>query len=225
MGTNGLTRDGITMPPVVSGWYMATTPSIPERFNDTLGLCHSLAQGKSNSWNKNRMNAGVPWMMDNGAFSNRFDKGIWIERLSGLVDYKSTCLFVVIPDVIYDHKETLKSFDKYRGFITEYPVAFVSQDGIQEGGIPWNDFDCLFIGGSDQHKLGKEGGWIMNAAKERNKWVHVGRVNSVSRILKFWRADSWDGTHLGYCPSDASKFRAAVLTARNMKDTKGLFDE
>lgn len=204
---------------------MATTSSIPEKYNDALGLCHSLAQGKSNEWNKNRMDAGIPWMLDNGMYSGKFDKGIWIERMQGLVDYKSTCLFIVIPDGIYSYTETIQLFKKYRNCAIDYPVAFVSQDGIMNQYVPWDEFDCLFIGGSDNHKLGKEGGWIMSEAIKKNKWVHVGRVNSVSRILRFWRADSWDGTHLGYCPSDASKYRAAVMTVRNMKNTKGLFDE
>lgn len=106
--------------------------------------------------------------------------------------------------------------------VKDFPVALVSQDGISNTDIPWDDFDCIFIGGSDEHKLGKEGGWVVREAKKHNKWIHIGRVNSSRRILKFWQADSWDGTCLNYFPSGVAKFHAAVLQVRAMKQMKGL---
>lgn len=211
----------------VSGWYMASTSSIAPQYNGTMGLMHSLAQGKSNNWNKHRIEAGVPWGLDNGVFSDKFDVSVWLKRIEGLRPYKETCLFVVIPDVIQDFAATITQFRQYRSMVSDFPVALVSQDGIYQrrNEIPWDDFDCLFVGGSDTHKLGMEGGWIIQEAKARGKWVHVGRVNSVKRILQFWQADSWDGTHLGFKPSDVKKFNAAVLQARSFKQTKGLFDD
>lgn len=202
---------------------MASICNIAPQYNETMGLIHSLAQGKSNEWNKVRIDAGVPWCFDNGVFSGKFTESDWVGRLEGLKPYKDTCLFVAIPDVVGNARETISKFYQYRHFVTDFPVAFISQDGIREEEIPWGDFDCLFVGGTDEHKLGKEGGWIINQAKEHRKWVHIGRVNSPSRILKFWQADSWDGTHLGFNPSSISKFHAAVLQARAMKAQKGMF--
>lgn len=213
-----------------SGLYMASTSNIHAKYDSTMGVIHTMAQG----WTKphhgiyrSRLGRGVYWCLDNGMFTEKFIQEYWIAKIEALSQYKNTCLFIVIPDVIGDCKSTLAQFSHYRSMVKDFPVALVSQDGIKEHAkyIPWNDFDCLFVGGSDEHKLGKEGAWIIQEAKKRNKWVHVGRVNSPSRILKFWQADSWDGTHLGFMPSDVSKFHAAVLQVRAMKQSKGLFDD
>lgn len=206
---------------------MATTSSINPKYNETMGLMHSLAQGKSNQWNLNRMKSGIPWCLDNGIFSDKFDETVWLKRLEGLLPYKDTCIFVVIPDVVGNSLATINQFDYYRKMVKDFPVALVSQDGIMQQAekIPWDDFDCLFVGGTDDHKLGKEGGWIINEAKAHRKWIHVGRVNSARRILRFWQADSWDGTCLNFGPErHILKFHAAVLQVRAMKKMKGLFE-
>ena len=211
---------------IQSGWYMASTSNIHPKYNDTMGII----QNTSNlikGFYRSRFDAGVPFCIDNEVFADKFQVDSWKKVLELVIPYKETCLFIVIPDVIGNCRETLKQFSHYRNMVKDLPVALVSQDGIreQENDIPWDDFDCLFIGGSDEHKLGKEGGWILQEAKRHGKWVHVGRVNSPKRILKFWQADSWDGTHLGFMPSDVSKFHAAVLQVREMKKQKGLFDD
>ena len=64
--------------------------------------------------------------------------------------------------------------------------------------IPWDEFDCLFIGGDDAFK---ESGLIRRTcreAKRRHKWVHMGRVNSLRRMLIAldFGVDSVDGTYL-----------------------------
>ena len=211
---------------MISGWYMASTSNIHKKYNDTMGII----QNSSNlikGFYRSRFDAGVPFCLDNEVFTGKFDENKWLSAVELCNQYKDKCLFIVIPDVIGDCTSTLAQFNHYRDMVKDLPVALVSQDGIKEQAhkIPWNDFDCLFIGGSDEHKLGREGGWILNQAKKHNKWVHVGRVNSPKRILQFWRADSWDGTHLGFMPSDVTKFHAAVLQVRAMKQSKGLFDD
>jgi hypothetical protein len=219
-----------------SGWYMASTSNIPAKYNGTIGVINSLSQGMNANKRmkaehgiyRTRMNAGVPWCLDNGAFVGKFDETYWLAKIEALKEYLPTCLFVVIPDVIGNSKETLEQFSHYRNMVKDFPVALVSQDGIKEyaGKIQWDDFDCLFIGGSDEHKLGKEGGWILNEAKKRNKWIHIGRVNSGFRMLKFWQADSWDGSQLRFQPDNYTPpIHAAVLQVRAMKQSKGLFDD
>ena len=214
---------------------MASTSNISEMYKDTMGIIQTLAQSsgglKVNTahWGmyRTRLESDIPWCLDNGMFTGKFEVAFWLKRIEAFYEYKNTCVFIAIPDVIGDCSATLAQFSHYRSMVKDFPVALVSQDGIkkQAHNIPWDDFDCLFIGGSDEHKLGKEGGWILNQAKKRDKWVHVGRVNSSKRILQFWRADSWDGTHLGFMPSDVTKFHAAVLQVRAMKQSKGLFDD
>ena len=112
-----------------------------------------------------------------------------------------------------DAKETIKNFRAWsqqirmRGF----PAAMVAQDGLEDEieNIPWEDMDVLFIGGSDEFKLGKFTGrqkekWekIWSEARRRGVPVHVGRVNSLSR-LKFAESrefDSADGNFIKHGP-------------------------
>jgi hypothetical protein len=205
-----------------SGWYMSSTSNVDKKYRQTIGHIEGLPNIRPVALNSTKI-----WCLDNSVFTGRFDFEKWQKRIESLRKWRDTCVFVTIPDVVGDCDKTLLWFGQYRSAVNGFPVALVSQDGIKEREkqIPWREFDCLFVGGSDNHKLGAEGKWIIDEAKKHKKWVHVGRVNSVSRILQFWQADSWDGTHLGFMPSDVSKFHAAVLQVRAMKKSKGLFDD
>lgn len=166
-------------------------------------------------------NDNASWMLDNGAFQKKgFILDDWIKRITNLLPYLDTCIGVVTPDVVGDYKATLERFYLYRNTIKElgYPVAFVTQDGLTSRETPWDKFEVLFIGGSDKHKLGKEASLLIMEAKDRGKWVHVGRVNSYSRVLKFWMADSWDGTHLSFEPRAQTKIAQAVRIAKSRQE-------
>jgi hypothetical protein len=210
---------------IESGWYMASTSQINPKYRATIGHIEGIPNIRPVAVDACRV-----WCLDNSVFTNKFEEKKWLKRIDSLSRWYDKCLFVTIPDVVGDCAATLKRFSHYRRMVSGLPVAFVSQDGIKNLAkhIPWSDFDCLFIGGSDEHKLGKEGGWILNEAKKRDKWVHVGRVNSPSRIVEdFPQADSWDGTNLSFNPSNVTKFHAAVLQVRDIKTKKqkGLFDD
>ena len=60
----------------------------------------------------------------------------------------------------------------------------------------------MFIGGTANWKTSQEAGDLIAEAKRRNKWVHVGRVNSYSRMraVAALGADSVDGTHIAFRP-------------------------
>ena len=210
---------------------MASTNSniITQKFDETIGYIHTVRAGRGGNSDlaRSRLERGVFWCLDNGMFTDKFETGAWLSKMEALSIYINTCLFIVIPDVIGDCKSTISQFSHYRNMVKDFPVALVSQVGIKEQAhkIPWDDFDCLFVGGSDEHKLGKEGSWIIQEAKKRNKWVHVGRVNSKSRVLKFWMADSWDGTDTSFNPNHVTKYHAAVLQVRALKKSKGMFDD
>ena len=168
-----------------------------------IGYIDTPAQG-------NKRPPGVTWCADNGAYSDNFNEAKWWRFLTANSYAAADCLFAVAPDVVGDAAATLERslpwLPKIRAL--GYPAAFVAQDGIRETVIPWDEFDCLFIGGTDDFKLGPEARDLCHEAKRRGKWVHVGRVNSGKRFAyaetsyEFggMGADSADGTYLRFGP-------------------------
>jgi hypothetical protein len=140
-----------------------------------------------------------PWMLDNGAFSGKWREDIWHKRLEKLAAHNDNCIAAVVPDVVHDAQATLDRWYDYAPFVKSlgYKAAFATQDGCTVEMIPWSEVDVLFVGGSDEHKRIKS--WpLIDEAKHRGMWVHVGRVNSPAGIMRFCRADSVDGTHFTY---------------------------
>lgn len=152
---------------------------------------------------------GWIWAADNGCFSTtgRWDEGRWLDWLAR-PHPRSGCLFATVPDVVGDHDATLALFPRYADQVRglRYPVAFVAQDGATESNTPWDEFDCLFVGGTTEWKQGEAARELAIAARSRSRWVHVGRVNSLRRLLH-WSgvADSSDGTLLAFGPQKNSE--------------------
>lgn len=183
--------------------------------------------------------ANRPWLLDCAVFSGNFKFDYWRKKIAFYAEYRSTCIGVLVPDVLTrnadgtvtgDWQATVAQFKEYAPIVREYgyPVAFVSQDDLPVDSAPWDDFDVLFIGGSDHHKLTES--WPLIAeAKRRGKWVHVGRVNSAERIKMFWMADSWDGTTLAIEPSIRNQrrmlFAARTATAKANGQQRSLLDD
>jgi hypothetical protein len=117
---------------------------------------------------------------------------------------KAGCLFATVPDVVSDHRGTMSRWDTWSPIVAArgFPVAFVAQNGSENGGIPWDELDVVFIGGDTNWKMSMSAFSIAREARERGKWVHVGRVNSLKR-LREWSAygDSSDGTFLAFGPA------------------------
>jgi hypothetical protein len=165
------------------------------------------------------LNVGYLWMLDNSVYTGYYTYDRWIKRLEECLPYRETCIGVVIPDVVGDYQETLKNFASLRHIPKEmgYPIALASQDGLTSEMTPWQDIDVLFIGGTDEHKLGVEAALLIEEGRNRGVWIHVGRVNSPSRIEKFFLANSWDGTTLVKDPSQQNKLLSAVAIANRLK--------
>lgn len=156
----------------------------------------------------------VTWCADNGAFSDRFDERKWWAFLKKNAHATRNCLFAVAPDVVGDAVATLQRSTPWLGRIRAlgYPVALVAQNGIENVTVPWDDFDCLFLGGSleclpcgyvyreprkpkrnepcpfcarvlTEWKLGDQARALVDEANWRGLWVHMGRVNSRKRYL------------------------------------------
>ena len=164
--------------------------------------------------------AGYPWMLDNGAFTDKWTEAAWLGALERWQPYTATCIAAVCPDVVGDSAATLARFDVYEPVIRQYgyPVAFVTQDGLTMDALPWDRFEVLFVGGTDKHKM-QESYPFIEEAKRRNKWVHVGRVNSISRMRRFFMADSCDGIHLTLSPKMLHQ-RRYIEAAESCKGTK-----
>lgn len=173
-----------------------------------------------------RVREGAWWALDNDCFNGPLDEAAWCRKMDEYLPYRQTCLFVTAPDVVADKEATLRQFPLYAPLVREkgYPVALVTQDGMTPQDVPWDQLDALFIGGSDGHKLGPEAYALVKAAHRQGKWVHVGRVNSIKRIIQFFEADSWDGTSLAFRPYVyAREMARGVRTARAMRSSPKFF--
>lgn len=85
-----------------------------------------------------------------------------------------------------------------------FPVAIVAQDGLEDlGQLPF-EVDAVFVGGSDQYKLGGAAAGLIASARAAGKWTHVGRVNSYKRLAyaQTVGAHSADGTFVGFAPTE-----------------------
>lgn len=125
---------------------------------------------------------GASWAMDNGCFHG-LDKPAYIKMLKSNAGTPG-CLWCVVPDVVCDAEATLKRFRMWQPVVKYfgYPIAFVAQNGAENMPLPWNDFDCLFLGGDTDWKIGHAAFTLVEEARSQGKWVHMGRVNSRRRI-------------------------------------------
>jgi hypothetical protein len=163
----------------------------------TIGYIDTPAQG-------NKRPAGVKWCADNGCFSDKFDERKWWQFLVDNAHDAPTCLFAVAPDVVGDAAATLARSMPWLPKIRAlgYPAALVAQDGLEDLDVPWDEFDCLFIGGTTEWKLGPHARRLVAEARHHGKWVHMGRVNSERRYryAHSLGCDSADGTFLTFGP-------------------------
>lgn len=145
----------------------------------------------------------APWAADNDAFSGTFDPDRFFPWLESLSAWKSTCLFVTIPDQVGDAGATLDLFERWSPEVRAlgYPLALAIQDNIRSAQIPWTAIDAVFLGGSTPWILSGAALDLLREAKDRGKWTHAGRVNSQKRVQHFWHyALSFDGTGFAIAP-------------------------
>lgn len=121
------------------------------------------------------------WAMDNGSFSG-FDAGAFVRMLYRFHG-RPGCLFVCAPDVVGDHASTRDLWPFWSRLIrgVGHTPAFVAQDGIRPGDVPWSELGALFVGGSTEFKEGPTARTLCGLARARGLWVHWGRVNGRRR--------------------------------------------
>lgn len=140
---------------------------------------------------------GWPWAADNDAFS-KWDEGRYIDMLDRIEGRKG-CLFVTAPDVVGDAYGTQVLFDKWFPRLEgRFPVAYVGQDGLEF--VLWEAIDAFFVGGTTEWKMSAQAAKFVREAKDRGKWVHMGRVNSYERgrYARWIGCDSIDGTQFSW---------------------------
>ena len=142
--------------------------------------------------------AGVPYGLDNGCFSGRLP-----DRWAGLLveAKRNPPIWASAPDVVGSARRTLELWPRFARQMIGIPRALVLQDGIGDFDIPWAELECVFIGGSDAFKVSSEARQAAITARMLGKWVHVGRVNTASR-MRYWLdlADSVDGSGISRDP-------------------------
>jgi len=153
------------------------------------------------------------WGADTGCFSaggaQQFHMSDYLRWLDSRP--RESCLFATAPDVLGDPVATLERSIPAFPEIARlgFKRALVAQDGLELLTVPWDSFDCLFLGGRRaekrggyEWKLSPAAAGLAHEAKQRGKWVHMGRVNSFTRLKHAASigCDSADGTFLKYGP-------------------------
>lgn len=139
---------------------------------------------------------------DTGCFNTpeAHDDDAYLAWLSKRVSDR--CLFATAPDRFGDGDATLHVALPLLPRIRALGVraALVLQPGVVD--LPWDEFDCLFLGGPDAWQQNSEAHRLVYAAQERGKWTHRGRVNSEARLMasKAMGFDSCDGTYIAFGP-------------------------
>ncbi|NBE80331.1 hypothetical protein GVV04_04865 [Micromonospora sp. NEAU-HG-1] len=155
----------------------------------------------------NRIPPGATWAADNGKFGKGWPgHARWYEWLANTVDRygPDRCAWAVAPDVPFDAEGTLAESLPWLPRIRALgiPAAFAAQDGCEDGLIPWDDFDVLFLAGTTEWKVGDVARRLTREARERGKTIHMGRVNSAARLrlAADFGCESADGTYLAFGP-------------------------
>ena len=167
------------------------TPKEVERKNASALVCGQLLTPLTRY-----ANWGGEFAIDNGAFS-RFDAAAFRRLVAREEPAMARCLFVTCPDIVGAARRTLELFKRRSLWIpTGVPVALVAQNGIEDLDIPWDEFQCLFIGGVDPWKDSSVVADLVRAGKIMEKHIHIGRVNTAKRFNWFdsLGADTCDGT-------------------------------
>lgn len=174
----------------------------------------------------------VEWIADNGIYSNAYPgDAAYISWLDSHSDMRFRCRFAVAPDVVADHKGTLeRSWPMLRPIRRAVGrVALCAQNGATPDDLPWDYIDAVFLAGIVEcvpcgyvpavtelpittcplcrrglveWKVSDMAAQITAEARRRGKWVHMGRVNTDTRIRRAREmgCDSGDGTFLAFGP-------------------------
>lgn len=190
---------------LVSGSTGSMRRLLPQR-PDRLGVLMTPGAGNRVGW----WPEGATWAADNLCFRG-LDVPAWLKFLAKLAASDLRPSWVACPDVVGDAARTWELYDLWSPLLRSMglPVAFVLQDGMHNFAmrglltreILERRLAAVFVGGSTAFKVGDVAASCCRQAKDHGLLVHVGRVNSLRRILYFarrcrdegWSVDSIDG--------------------------------
>jgi hypothetical protein len=147
--------------------------------------------------------SGVPWILDNGAFSYwknnlPFDTKRFEDAIIKTEASKQMPDFVIVPDIVAGGYSSL---DFSLGWLNKIPANYncylAVQDGMEmqviEGYLDL--FDGIFVGGSLEWKLRTAYEWV-KLVHDHGKPCHIGRVGTFRRLVwaKSIGADSVDSS-------------------------------
>lgn len=141
---------------------------------------------------------GIPYALDNGAFSAWKNGTIWdIDAWRKMLDKAMVCgqkpIWGVVPDVVCNKDLTLEKWYVYRYSLTcrGIPTALAVQDGMFPSDVPTAPKpDVIFVGGSTFWKWKTLPMWCKHFPR-----VHVGRVRTRKlEVAERCGAESVDGT-------------------------------
>jgi hypothetical protein len=175
--------------------------------------------------------SGTVWAADNDCFQGLHPVR-WLRFLAKILESGSRPKWVACPDAVGDAGETWRLYNRWAPVLIELglPVALVLQDGLEKlkwrASLPsrWDELSAVFVGGSTEWKLSTHAVRLVREAKERGKWVHVGRVNSLKRISHFapLGVDSFDGS--GFSAWGDKRIKLAVRWIDRALSRPSLFD-
>ena len=170
-----------------AGWRLLTGPPIMRR----------------NGWQLPKWADGTlaPFALDNGAWTaHQKNEPFNVAAFERAVNVAAKLAdWIVLPDIVAGGLDSLAFSLDWMPHLEDHRVLIAVQDGMIEDDIrPHIDQRVgVFIGGSTEWKLDTMCRWGA-LTKEKNAYLHVGRVNTVRRIRRCQQAgaDSFDGTSL-----------------------------
>lgn len=132
---------------------------------------------------------GKPWAGDLGALQGPgYVKKISLSTVAAWLPvmrpYQSRCLFLAGGDIVGDATATLETYAEFEHYFTDWPLAYVAQNGAENLPIPAT-CAAVFIGGDTEWKESMAAVSVIKRAQAMGKHIHIGRVNWERRYKLF----------------------------------------
>lgn len=176
---------------------------------------------------KQVLRSWMPFALDNDAYicwstKRPWDEKEWIKMLDHVRLTRMKPMWCIVPDVVADRTATLENWKRYAPVIRSYkwPLAFAAQDGMTPDDVP-TDADVVFIGGTTKWKWRHIGDFAKNF-----KRVHVGRVNTLRRLLicEEHNVESCDGSGWFRATSNGRQASQMILWIEGHRDNNMKLD-